>query len=768
MSDTFWEKLVSGKELNSLKITRNRTFISKKELSSNLPSLVDDGWEMAKEYKNPKYILVRKDKTEAELFEDKLWLLFARMEFTELHADNTLFVPYDHHDRSKTRQIDVLAADNETVIAINCRASEYITEGDFTDYLLGFKDQMGGVRREIVKQFPNHKVKFIFATHNYTLTHKDMEIMEMAGIMHFNDSIVDYYVDLVKHLGSSARYQLLGNLFANQEIRNMENRIPAIRGKMGGYTYYSFSIEPEKLLKIGYVLHRNEANQNMMPTYQRLIKKSRLQSVRKFVNEGGYFPNSVIISIDSGGRGLVFDQSATKIEGPHSKIGVLQLPKRYRSAYIIDGQHRVYGYSDSDYANSHTIPVVAFVDLDRTEQIKIFMDINENQKAVPKTLRVTLSADMLWDSPDLAQQREALRSKIAQMLGEEVSSPLYMRVVIGENDTSSFRCITVSALQSALGKTRFFTTYGKKNAIVSEGSFDCGTNQETCDLFYPFLELCLLYMRDSCPDEWNRGDEELGILTVNRGIQAVIRVLDDIVNLLIDKEVIFPKTQTIDDMFDIIKYYLKPLTEYLNTISQEDRKRMRGIFGGGADTHFWRTYQKAIADARPDFKPDGLDLFWLDSGKTFNEDTKALIPEIENKLKAIISSKLEETLGSEWLIKGLPKTVYYNAKKVADGQIYENIRNDRDSNDISPWDFVSIKDCKEIVLNGRNWSTLFSEILVRPEDMKLSGGKDAKTEWMPRLGTIQNKLGNESYSVPSAEYDFVKSVHEWLMSVLVF
>lgn len=75
--------------------------------------------------------------------------------------------------------------------------------------------------------------------------------------------------------------------------------MPAIQGKMGGYTYYSFSIEPEKLLKIGYVLHRSEANKNMMPTYQRLIKKKRLQEVRSFINDGGYFPNSIIISIDT-------------------------------------------------------------------------------------------------------------------------------------------------------------------------------------------------------------------------------------------------------------------------------------------------------------------------------------------------------------------------------------------------------------------------------------------------------------------------------------
>lgn len=244
---------------------------------------------------------------------------------------------------------------------------------------------------------------------------------------------------------------------------------------MGGYTYYSFSIEPEKLLKVGYVLHRNEANQNMMPTYQRIIKKARLKSVRSFINDGGYFPNSIIISIDSGGRGLVFDQTSTKVEGSISKLGILHIPKRYRSAYIIDGQHRLYGYSDSKYASTNTVPVVAFVDLDRTEQIKLFMDINENQKAVPKSLRVTLNADMLWESKDPNERRQALRSKIAQMLGEEPTSPLRSRVIIGEAEAVPGRCITIEAIQAALKKCNFFNTScpayihttAKKNTVNS-------------------------------------------------------------------------------------------------------------------------------------------------------------------------------------------------------------------------------------------------------------------------------------------------------------
>jgi DNA sulfur modification protein DndB len=505
----------------------------------------------------------------------------------------------------------------------------------------------------------------------------------------------------------------------------------------------------------------------MMPTYQRLIKKKRLQEVREFINDGGYFPNSIIISIDSGGKKLVFDQAGPKIPGSISKIGVLHIPKRYHSAYIIDGQHRLYGYSDSQYAATNSIPVVAFVDLDRTEQIKMFMDINENQKAVPKSLRVTLNADMLWDSDDFSEQRQALRSKIAQMLGEESTSPLQGRIVIGENESTPTKCITVEAMQAALKKTHFFSQYGKKNTLNKEGTFDCGNNQDSCDLFYPFIEKCLLYMREACLAEWEKGDNELGMLTINRGMQATIRVIDDIVNLLIEKGMVFPKMQSAEDIVEIVQYYLKPLAEYLNTLSTEQRKDLRGYFGGGADTRFWRAYQKAIADKRPDFKPEGLDEYWMNEAKTYNDDTKNLIPEIEARLKRIISDSLEECFGDNWLIKGLPRQVYTRLKNAADDKIYEFARNGIDDVEVSPWDFVTLPECKEIAIYGKNWSTLFDSTLVRPEDASISGGKEAKTDWILRINTIKNKLSKSSYSVSLEEFSMVSGVHEWITSFLL-
>lgn len=767
MERTNWQKMVSDKELATEKNSRKKAFVFKKILSSDLPAMVDQGWEKSKDYKNTKFVGISKEKSAKAQFEDIIWLLLANMGFNFMNTGSPFEIAYDFRDDSMKCPISVMAVDDETILIVVCHAASTVVERSFNDEIIEYSSKINGLRKELLKKYPSRKIKFIWATHNYIISRKDLVLLDKAGIAYFNDTVIEYYSELVKHLGSCSRYQLLGSLFANQEIKNMDDRVPAIQGRMGGYTYYSFSIEPDRLLKIGYVLHRSEANQNMMPTYQRIIKKKRLQDVRSFIDNGGYFPNSIIISIDSNGKGLPFDQSSTKLDGTISKIGVLHIPKRYRSAYIIDGQHRLYGYSDSKYALTNTIPVVAFVDLERNEQIKLFMDINENQKAVSKSLRVTLNADMLWESSDLSEQRQALRSKIAQMLGEEPTSPLCGRVVIGENESNYERCITVEAIQSALKKCRFFDTYGKKNLLQKSGTFDCQNNQETCDLFYPFIEKCLLYIREACLDEWNKGDRDNGMLTMNRGIHGIIRVIDDIVNMLVDEKIISPKTQALDDMFCLIQYYLKPLTEYINNLTADQRKDLRGYFGGGADNRFWRAYQKAVAKARPNFNPEGLEEYWQNETKIYNEETKSMLHDIEDKVKVIVSSRLEEYFGDSWLIKGLPKSIYTRAKRMADEAKYEQISNDGEDIDIPIWNYVTLSECKSIILNGKNWSLLFEDVIVRPEELNIGGGKDTKTDWIIRVNTIINKLNKDSYSVPVDEYSYIKSIHEWIMGILI-
>ncbi len=57
--------------------------------------------------------------------------------------------------------------------------------------------------------------------------------------------------------------------------------------------------------------------------------------------------------------------------------------------------------------------------------------------------------------------------------------------------------------------------------------------------------------------------------------------------------------------------------------------------------------------------------------------------------------------------------------------------------------------------------------MIRPEEANIVGGEDPKTDWILRINSIMNKLCKDSYSVPVDEYSYIKSIHEWLMGILL-
>lgn len=754
----FIEKLVSGKELNGVKRKRSQKYIYDKfepELQSRRES---EGWEFDKNLKN--HIRMKKEKPLDVQFEDDVWNLFASLGFQHMNIDRNLAIPYSN-GTGTTKQIDVFAVDEETILFIECKCSPIGKKGDFKKEIESINGIREGLFAEARKAFPNRKVKYIFATKNYEITDNDRARMRALGIQHFDEYSVRYFTELTKHLGQCARFQMLGNLFDGQKISAMENRIPAIEGKMGGNTYYSFSIEPEKLLKIAYVLHRNEANSELMPTYQRIIKKNRLKDIQRFVDKGGFFPNSLIINIDTNGKKLRFDMASPQIEESISRIGILYLPQLYRSAYIIDGQHRLYGYADSKYADNNSIPVVAFVNLAKEKQVELFMEINENQKSVSKNLQNTLNADLLWASNDMNKRRKALRLYIAQKLGESQSSPLYERIIIGENETNATCCITIDTIENALKATKFLSRFDKGNNIVEDGTFDKGNNDATKNILLPFISQCFEYFRENLSEEWDVGDNQQGILTINNTIHSLIRVFNDIVNHLIVLKKINPKNDNFSVVAGEVQYYLAPLVNYFSTISEEGRKEIRTNYGSGGKSKVWRILQKVISESRIDFNPEGLAQWIRDNTKQFNVASFEMIHDLERIIKHDFSAKLQGKYGDKWLTAGLPPKVFKQAHSVMGKQNYENGLNGLNKI-VNIWDCISVANCKDIAIFGPNWTELFETSYTRPEESKLPGGKTAKTEWISKLANISNS-NSKNYSISEEEYLFLKSLHVWLV-----
>ena len=749
-----FKKIISendiAKELRKRKKDHFNVSISKKNVAE-LEEYTDKGWVLDKEFVNKQRL--KKDKSHDILFEDKVWSLFASLGFKFMNQDRKFEIPYDKHNPKLTQQIDVLAKDQESIILIECKSTkEKNKKGDFKKELEAYKSKMHGIRTSLRQLFPDEKLKFqfILATENYSISDKDMERLEGINGIHFDDEAINYYYEMLKQIGLATRYQLLGGLFYGQEIPEMDNEIPAIKGKMGGHTYYSFSIEPEKLLKIGYVLHRNKANVNMMPTYQRIIKRARLKSVHKFIDEKkGYFPNSIIISIDSGKKNdLEFKKANTQSGSSISKIGLLYLPKKYRSAFIIDGQHRLYGYANSIYKTSNSIPVVAFLNLNRTEQVKLFMQINENQKAVSKNLRNTLNADLLWTSDSYTEQLTALRSRIAIYLGESRNSALYDKISIGEDN----KIITQQAFENALKKCNFLGKVSK-NKIEELGSFYNGDLDNCYERLSELLRFTFNYVKESIPDLW---DDPNSIIVINKGIYAIIKIQSDIVDHLLDSGII-SKTQSPKLIFDESKTYLDSMIVFFQDMDEETEKTLRKAYGTAGDTKYWRTLQQAIHDTHEKFNPPGLEEYKKKEEKEYNTKTFEYVREIETFFKEDFKEKLIDEFGNGWLKKGVPPSTL---KKAHDLAFEKNMQVEDEDKEVEDWDCLTIIAYRSIAL--KNWRPIFEKDYARLEDGKKTGNKEDKTKWMVHLEKIRNKTVHDYY-VSEEEFSFVENIYDWLI-----
>ena len=172
---------------------------------------------------------MRKEKTHDRVFEDRVWATFARLQFDHLNRDRSFKLTYGPAPNQK-QQIDVFAADDEVILLIECKSTETIRAGQFKRETEAISGQREGIINRVRKEYPGHKVKFILATNNYTLSPPVAERIREAGLVHFSEDTINYYLSLAVHLGAAAKYQLLGALFAGTKIPNLE---PTVRGNPG-------------------------------------------------------------------------------------------------------------------------------------------------------------------------------------------------------------------------------------------------------------------------------------------------------------------------------------------------------------------------------------------------------------------------------------------------------------------------------------------------------------------------------------------------------
>ncbi len=190
-----------------------------------------------------------------------------------------------------------------------------------------------------------------------------------------------------------------------KEKNNEQKRYSVNLITQGKFKFYSFTIPSDVLAKTCFVSTRDEDN---TVGFQRVLDKKRAEAIASYIDSGqGSIPTAIILSAQP--------DSEFKLVGQGKTITFKEHPKSF---LVLDGQHRVFGFSLAETALR--VPVVVYSGLSREDETRLFIDINTQQKPVPP--------ELLLDIKNLANyenDKEALLRKVFNLIHSQKSNALY-------------------------------------------------------------------------------------------------------------------------------------------------------------------------------------------------------------------------------------------------------------------------------------------------------------------------------------------------------
>ncbi|MDP2637650.1 MAG: DGQHR domain-containing protein [Candidatus Levybacteria bacterium] len=611
----------------------------------------DQNWIIKKE--NKKTLKIFKDKTRDELFEDEIWLLFKKMGFEEMNKDRQLRVGIG----TSQRQIDVFAKDSKNIFLIECKSAEKPTVKDFSKDIY----EILHTKEEIIDSLRKHygeeyQYIFLLITKNIFLTENNLKLAKeniKKDFFIWTEKETQPYATMAEQYGNHARVIMYTNIFHNRKV--LESiKVPAIRGGKGDNKYYCFVIQPEKLLGgIAYIHRREQTNEEITFTYQRMLNKAKLESIKEYVGHGGYFANNIILNFTSR---PVFEQN--NIVGD-IVLGTLTLPREYGSAWIIDGQHRLYGYLNSGKSGDAYIPVLAFDNMPVKDQARLFVDINKEQKPVSADLLWDLYADLYADSTDIKQQELRAISIISKKLNSDKNSPLYQLIELPSQskDVQKKAHLSLTRVCIAINETKLIR---EDEDLLFDERYD-----KTTETAYEVIKEYFNTISKSYLEDWEKGEK--GLLCSGVGIRMLINILRQLLkylNFYENKSIYFSKNK--ERFNEKTIEILKSVIEKIKNMTSEERSKIRGET---SREKIVENTQKLLWDLKE--KTNFGRELWNKGGwnpgipdDETDKRIKDLLDETEIKMRSFIVKELKLLYGNEWWEKGIPSEMKDRMKEI--------------------------------------------------------------------------------------------------------
>ena len=613
------------------------------------------GWTVARENKTS--VRMRIPKKADEILENRFWNVLYRFGYDDLNVGRQFKVSISKTDPGLTKQIDVFGKDLETAIVAECKTSLELGKKSLQRELGEFAGLQKAIADSVRKHYGenyNPKIIWFFVTDKIRWLDNDLKHAREYNIHVVQARELLYLEEISKKLGQAARYQFHAEFLANQKVPALKNRsLPAVRTKLGGHVAYFFSARPLDILRVAFVNHRDLRDPTGAPSYQRLVNPNRLKEIGQFLDDGGYFPNTILLNFR---RKPNFNRSS-KDPLAGVQFGEIILPDRYKSCWVIDGQHRLYG-TTCTRAMSQDDPLffIAFEGLSPAEEANTFITVNEKQTKVSKKLLTELDGDLKWDSDDPKEKLSAIASRAVDLLNNKGGNPFESKIVTPGIKGTSDQPLTLPNLQQAIVQSRLLGSVNPRTKDLLPGPCWEKDSERSLVRLVELLSWYFSQLENMAPARWLAGKG--GYLCSNFGVYGHVRLLGELLRFVARKENVDPVEAELDELETMLEDYLQPIWVFIREADNETfARRFKVPFGSGGPAQYFFKLAELIHGRYDDFAPEGLEDFIQTVSEGAAQQADRDVRWIQKAVPEFVLQTLKNEFGDQFFEQCVPKEI---------------------------------------------------------------------------------------------------------------
>lgn len=227
----------------------------------------------------------------------------------------------------------------------------------------------------------------------------------------------------------------------------------AIQIYIGNDPAFIFADSVDNILDYCFVnRRRNQSDKG----YQRVLDPKRIKNITNSIknNKITSFPNSILLNC--------VEDIDFKLLEKHECPGLVKLniPSIFSSCKVVDGQHRLLSFCNLDeiHQGNAILSIVMFYKMSLVDEIKTFIDVNDNQKSIDSNLIYDLKSELDYNNDTIGfAQKNAV--KIAYSLNEK--GVLKESIYFDNIDNQTNKNLTLTTIVQSLVSNKFISYKSK-------------------------------------------------------------------------------------------------------------------------------------------------------------------------------------------------------------------------------------------------------------------------------------------------------------------